>query len=71
MAACSPILVQNQLALPADLKPGRFTVCLGLFDGSSGKERPVELVLQANRRDADGYYRLAEVEVTSAVKPKR
>ncbi len=67
----APIVVQNQLTLPVDLKPGRYTVALGLFDSSTGKERPVEWALQATRRDADGYYRISEVEVTSQPKPKR
>jgi len=67
----APIIVQNQLALPADLKTGRYTVSLGLFDGSSGKDRPVEFALQVSRRGPKGYYRVAEVEVTSAAKPKQ
>jgi Domain of unknown function (DUF4832)/Beta-galactosidase len=66
-----PIIVQNELALPADLKPGRYTVSLGLFDASSGKQRPVDFALQANLRETDGYYRVAEVEVASNANPKR
>lgn len=66
----APILVQNQLALPADLKSGRYTVSLGLFDGSSGKHRTVEFALQASLREPEGYYRVAEVEVASTAKPK-
>jgi len=61
----APITVQGPLALPADLKPGRYTVSLGLVDGSSGRGRPVELALKASARDAEGYYRVAEVEVAS------
>jgi len=67
----APIIVTNQLALPADLKPGRYTVSLGLFDGSSGQDRPVDFALQARLRSAEGYYRLAEVEVTPVAQPKR
>ena len=67
----TPIIVQNQLALPADLKSGRYTVSLGLFDGSSGKDRPVEFALQASLREPEGYYRVAEVEVASTAKPKQ
>jgi hypothetical protein len=67
----APIIVQNQLTLPADLPPGRYVASLGLFDSSSGKERPVEFALQAKIREPDGYYRVAEVAVTTAVKGKR
>ena len=67
----TPIIVQNQLALPADLKSGRYTVSLGLFDGSSGKDRPVEFALRASLREPEGYYRVAEVEVASTGKPKQ
>ena len=61
----APITVQSPLALPADLKPGRYAVSLGLIDGSSGRDRPVELALKASARDAEGYYRVGEVEVAS------
>jgi hypothetical protein len=61
----APITVQSQLALPADLKSGRYTVSLGLIDGTSGRERPVELALVSSARDVEGYYRVAEVEVGS------
>jgi len=67
----APIIVQNQLALPADLKSGRYMVSLGLFDGSSGKDRPVEFALQASIREPGGYNRVAEVEVASTAKPKQ
>ena len=67
----APIIVQSQLAVPANLKPGRYTVSIGLFDSSSGKDRPVEMALQATRREADGYYRVTEVEVSPDPKPKR
>jgi hypothetical protein len=67
----APIIVQSQLAVPSDLKPGRYTVSLGLFDSSSGKDRPVELALQATLREPEGYYRVAEVEVSSTAKLQR
>ncbi len=65
------ITVQHPLALPADLTSGRYTVSLGLFDSSSGKDRPVEFALKASARDPEGYYRVAEVDVASTAKPKR
>jgi hypothetical protein len=58
----APIRVQGQLALPSDLKPGRYAVSLGLFDGI----RPVEFALQDKVREPDGYYRVAEVLVATA-----
>ena len=61
----APITLQSQLALQADLKPGRYTVSLGLIDRSSGSERPVELALKSSARDVEGYYRVGEVEVGS------
>jgi len=66
----APIVVQNQLSLPSDLKSGRYTVSMGLFDSSSGKDRPVELALQATRRELDGFYRVSAVEVSSIANPK-
>jgi hypothetical protein len=39
---------------------------LGLFDVSSGKDRPVEFALKTELRDPEGYYRLATVSVTAA-----
>jgi hypothetical protein len=59
----APIIVESSPTLPANLKPGRYAVSLGLFDRSSGKERPVEFALQAGIRDNAGFYRVAEVEV--------
>ncbi len=61
----APVIVQHQLPLPADLKAGRYTMSLGLFDRSPGQERPVEFALQARLREPAGYYRLSEVEITS------
>jgi hypothetical protein len=67
----APIVVGEQLTLPADLKSSRYKVSLGLFDSSSGKERAVEWALQAALREPDGYYRVADIEVTSAAKRRR
>jgi hypothetical protein len=67
----APKVVGEQLTLPADLKSGRYTVSLGLVDASSGKERAVEWALQAALREPDGYYRVADIEVTSAAKRRR
>lgn len=64
----APKVVGEQLTLPADLKSGRYTVSLGLFDSSSGKERAVEWALQTALREPDGYYRVAHIEVTPASK---
>jgi GH35 family endo-1,4-beta-xylanase len=62
----APIVVEHPLALPADLRPGRYTVSLGLFDVSPGRERTVELALRADLRDSAGFYRVAEFEVGPA-----
>jgi len=59
------ISAQGQLSLPTNLKPGKYTVSLGLFDRSSGQERPVEFALQAGTREPDGYYRVATIMVAS------
>lgn len=53
----------SQLDLPPDLKPGPYTVSLGLFDRSSSGERPLEFALNANHRESDGYYRVGRIEV--------
>lgn len=67
----TPIVVQGRLPLAAALPTDRYAVSLGLFDRSTGKERPVEWAMQAARRDADGYYRVAEIELVSAHPPPR
>jgi len=63
------IVVQGQLALPADLRTGRYTVSMGLFDVTSGKDRPVEFALKAETREPDGYYRVATVEIARPAGP--
>ncbi len=66
----APVSSHFQLSLPADLKPGTYALAIGLFDGNNGKERPVEFALKASLRETDGYYRVAEVEVTPTARPK-
>jgi hypothetical protein len=56
------IVVRHQLDVPADRKPGRHVLSLGLFDGS----RPVQFALQDKIRDPEGYYRVAEVDLVTA-----
>lgn len=51
--------------VPANLPAGRCTIALGLFDVSSGRERPVEFALLERLRDTQGYYSVAEAEVVS------
>ncbi|MDI1248453.1 MAG: DUF4832 domain-containing protein [Lacunisphaera sp.] len=67
----TPVSASYQLPVAADLQPGAYDLAIGLFDLHNGKERPVEFALQANLRDAEGYYRVTEVEVTSRAKAKR
>lgn len=38
----APVTTRHELPLPADLKPREYTLSLGLFDVSDGKERPVD-----------------------------
>ncbi|MCX6934333.1 MAG: DUF4832 domain-containing protein [Verrucomicrobia bacterium] len=67
----APIVVPAKLNLPSDLKPGRYALSVGLFDSSADRDRPVEFALQATRRDAEGFYRVAEIEVSSMAKSPR
>jgi hypothetical protein len=59
----APVVSRYELPLPSDLKAGSYEVALGLFDLNQGKTRPVEFALKAATRDANGYYRLARVEI--------
>ena len=61
----APIIATSQLNLPPGLKPGAYTVSLGLFDRSTTKERPVEFALQASVREPDGFYRVSETVVAA------
>jgi hypothetical protein len=60
----APVASQYEFSLPANLKPGEYTLAIGLFDGSGSQERPVEFGLKASLRDSDGYYQLMKVPVT-------
>jgi hypothetical protein len=60
----APIILRADLPLPGRLKPGKHDLSVGLFDTSSGLERPVELALQAAARDADGFYRVAPLTMS-------
>ena len=51
------------LPIPASTPAGRYTLWIGLFDTTNSPERPIEIGLQEKLRDADGYYRLMEIEV--------
>lgn len=59
----APIGLSKSFPLPNDLAPGDYAVAIGLFDITAPKERPVELALQAARRDDAGYYRLVSLRV--------
>ncbi len=63
----APIVVRWEATPPADWPPGRFRLALGLFDTGAGRERPVEFALKQSKRDARGYYELAEVEVVTPI----
>jgi hypothetical protein len=61
----TPIIVQKQLSIPADLKPGEYDLAVGLFDFSGVAERPVEFALKSSICDAVGYYKLTSVSVSA------
>jgi len=61
----SSVTSRYEVPLPATLAPGQYQLSLGLFDVSSGKDRPVEFALKAGLRDREGYYRVATVSVTA------
>lgn len=67
----APVSSRYQLPLPADLKPGSYDLAIGLFDLSTAKERAVDFALRASARDAEGFYRLANVPVTAGPPPDR
>jgi hypothetical protein len=62
----APVASNYEFSLPADIKPGDYTLALGLFDLSSGRERPVEFGLKVSARDAEGFFRLKSVTVAAA-----
>jgi hypothetical protein len=61
-----PIIVRQELSLPAHFKPGLYQLAVGLFDSSSGRERPVELALKASARDARRFYRIGELAISAS-----
>jgi hypothetical protein len=62
----APVTSRYELALPADLAPGGYTLSIGLFHVvEGGGQRPVEFALKAETRDSEGYYRLARATVSS------
>lgn len=61
-----PVTARLELPLAAELKPGEYTLSLGLFDVGAGRVRPVEFALKATARDGEGYYRMATVQVRAA-----
>jgi hypothetical protein len=60
----TPVSSRYDLSLPSGMKPGGYTVALGLFDVRQGKDRPVEFALKASVRDDAGYYQVASVTVS-------
>ena len=58
------IVLRQDLALPIRLTPGEYQLSIGLFDRGSAGERPVEFALQADLRDAAGYYRVASMTLS-------
>jgi hypothetical protein len=65
-----PVVERHALTLPADLPAGTHDLGIGLFASRQGRERPVELALKAETRDAQGYYRLWRVEVVRRARPR-
>jgi hypothetical protein len=61
-----PAVSSYELSLPSGFPSGPCTVALGLFDVSSGKDRPVEFGLKSSARDSEGYYRVVAVSVSAA-----
>jgi hypothetical protein len=53
-------ILNLNLEIPADLKPGRYNLAVALLDPYS-KEVAVKLAIEG--RDAKGWYNLSEVEV--------
>ena len=64
----APVSATYEVPLPSDLKPGDYALAIGLFDLSTGKERPVDFALKASVRDAEGYYRLVNVSVAETTR---
>jgi len=61
-----PVVCRGEAQLPAALSAGEYEVSIGLFDrGAAGRERPVEMALRADLRDATGYYRVGRLRVAA------
>jgi hypothetical protein len=54
--------------LPKDLHGGTYAMSLGLFDTSCEPERPIELGLISNLRQADGFWLIGAVTVAAGDK---
>lgn len=63
-----PVRSSYEFQLPPDVKPGKYWLAIGLFDSSTGKERPVDFALKASAGDAEGYYRLVPVSVATGIR---
>ncbi len=57
---------QITTTLPADLAPGDYELALRLSTQDVLGERPIRLALRAERRDADGWYAIGRLSVTSS-----
>lgn len=57
--------VQERITIPNDLKPGKYTIFIGVADGSSGNSKSGQPVVQLGikGRMNDGWYRLSELEL--------
>jgi hypothetical protein len=64
-----PVSSRFELPLSPSLKPGSCEVAIGLFDSSSGKDRPVDFALKTSLQDTEGYYRAANVRVNPSQAP--
>jgi hypothetical protein len=55
--------VQDKITIPKDLKPGKYTLFLGVTDGSSDDSKKAKPVVQLaiKGRMNDGWYRLSEI----------
>ncbi len=59
----TPIVLRRELAIPPEFSPGKYDVSVGLFDRTSGGDRPVEFALREHLRDSNGYYRVATIGI--------
>lgn len=59
----TPIVLRRELAIPPEFSPGKYDVSVGLFDRTSGGDRPVEFALKEHLRDSNGYYPVATIGI--------